>query len=254
MEMRSTFVQVGSIFSAFGWAFLFHLQVANAQTVGVTATVAIVSSKEKGDGKPNSSDVVVWLKPLSGSAKREREPPIQGSRSRFRLVQHHKRFDPHVMVVPLNSVVEFPNLDPFFHNVFSMYDGKRFDLGLYEAGATHNVTFDRLGVCFIFCNIHPEMSAVVVVLDTPYFAVSKSTGELSIPGVPPGRYLVSVWSERCQPGSITGFPREVTISESNASLGAIRLVEAGSLLSPHKNKYGYDYETPNPPIGIYDRR
>lgn len=252
--MRNTFVQVCLIFSALGWAFLFHLQLANAQTVSVSGTVIMVRSKQKGDGKPDSPDVVVWLKPLSGAARREPETRTPASRPRLRLVQQHKRFDPHVLVVPVSSVVEFPNLDPFFHNVFSMYDGTRFDLGLYEAGATHNVTFDRPGICFIFCNIHPEMSAVVMVLDTPYFAVSKSSGEFSIPGVPPGRYLVSVWSERCQPGSITGYPREVSISDSNASLGAIRLVAAGNLLSPHKNKYGYDYETPNPPTDIYDRR
>jgi len=65
-----------------------------------------------------------------------------------------------VLVVPVGSVVDFPNHDPFFHNVFSLFDGKRFDLGLYEAGATNSVRFDRLGVSFLFCNIHPEMSAV----------------------------------------------------------------------------------------------
>jgi len=252
--MRNTFVQVFLIFSALGWALPFHLQMANGQTVSVTGTVTIVRSKEKGEGRSDSQDVVVWLKPLSGSARREQETRTPASRPRLRLVQQHKRFDPHVLVVPVGFVVEFPNLDPFFHNVFSMYDGKRFDLGLYEAGATHDVTFDRPAVYFIFCNIHPEMSAVVMVLDTPYYAVSKNTGEFSIPGVPHGRYLVSVWSERSQPDSITGFPREVAISDSNASLGEIRLVEAGNLLSPHKNKYGYDYETPNPPTGLYDRR
>jgi plastocyanin len=252
--MRNTFVPFWSIFIAFGWAIPFHPQRAYAQAVSVTGTVTMVRSKQKGDGKPGSPDVVVWLKPLPGAAGREPEKWTPGSRPRLRLVQHRKRFDPHVMVVPLNSVVEFPNLDPFFHNVFSMFDGKRFDLGLYEAGTTHSVTFDRPGVCFIFCNIHPEMSAVVVVLDTPYFAVSKISGAFSISGVPAGHYLVSVWSERCEPGSIEGYPREVAISESNASLGAIRLVEAGNLLSPHKNKYGYDYETPDAPTGIYEPR
>ena len=252
--MRISFVPVRVIFSALSWAFLFHLQMAHAQTVSVTGTVTIVRNKQKGDGKPDSPDVVVWLKAITGGAGREQEKWTPPTHPRLRLVQRHKRFDPHILVVPINSVVEFPNLDPFFHNVFSMFDGKRFDLGLYEAGTTHNVTFDRPGICFIFCNIHPEMSAVVVVLDTPYYAVSKNSGEFSIPDVPRGRYLASVWSERCPPGSIAGFPREIAVSESDASLGAIRLVEAGDLLSPHKNKYGYDYITPNPPGPLYEQR
>ena len=76
-------------------------------------------------------------------------------------------FTPHILVVPVGSVVRFPNADPFFHNVFSLFDGKRFDLGLYEAGSTKEVTFSREGLSYIFCNIHPEMSAVVISLSTP---------------------------------------------------------------------------------------
>src|SRR5262249_46213265 len=156
--------------------------------------------------------------------------------------------------VPVGAVVEFPNRDPFFHNVFSMFDGKRFDLGLYEAGTTHSVLFDRPGVCFIFCNIHPEMSAVILVIDTPYYAVSNSGGAFNIPNVPPGRYMLSVWSERCSPEALRAMLREVTISAANPSLGTIRLTETGNLLFPHKNKYGADYDRPSPPGPLYDQR
>ena len=89
-----------------------------------------------------------------------------------RLVQKNKSFEPHILVVPAGSMVEFPNRDPFFHNVFSLFEGKRFDLGLYEAGTSRMVRFDRPGISYIFCNIHPEMSAVVITMATPLYAIS----------------------------------------------------------------------------------
>ena len=87
-------------------------------------------------------------------------------------MQKDKTFTPHLLVIPTGSTVDFPNLDPFFHNVFSEFNGKRFDLGLYESGSSRTVHFDHDGVSYIFCNIHPEMSAVIVTLSTPYFGVS----------------------------------------------------------------------------------
>ena len=110
---------------------------------------------------------MVWLSPI-GSHTPNRPFP----KRTLRLTQHNKSFEPHLLVVPVGAVVQFPNRDPFFHNVFSLFEGKRFDLGLYEAGTTRNVSFDRPGVSYIFCNIHAEMSAVVIALDTPYFGVS----------------------------------------------------------------------------------
>jgi hypothetical protein len=127
-----------------------------------------------------------------------------------------------------------------------MFDGKRFDLGLYEAGASHSVTFDRGGIVYIFCNIHPEMSAVVVVTDTPYYATSDKAGQFSISHVPPGRYLVTVWHERGKTEVTENFPRQVTITQENAMLPTIRLIDSGQLVAPHKNKYGHDYDQMSP--------
>jgi hypothetical protein len=162
-------------------------------------------------------------------------------------VQKNKRFTPHVLVVPVGSVVEFPNLDPFFHNVFSLFDGKRFDLGLYEAGSTRTVRFNAVGISYIFCNIHPEMSAVVVVVKTPYYGISNGLGEVSIRNLPPGRYELNVWHERCLPDTLKAAVREVVVPSDSPSLGEIRLAESGDLLKNHKNKYGRDYETPSSP-------
>ena len=91
-------------------------------------------------------------------------------------------------MIPAGGKVEFPNHDPFFHNVFSLFDGKRFDLGLYESGTTHFVQFDKPGISFIFCNIHAQMNAVVIALNTPYYAISdwrmaRSASRMSCPAV-----------------------------------------------------------------------
>jgi len=174
---------------------------------------------------------------VSGSAR-------TSSPTNFRIVQQHKRFEPHVLAIPVGSVVDFPNLDPFFHNVFSMFDGKRFDLGLYEAGASHSVTFDRPGIVYVFCNIHPEMSAVVIVIDSDYYAVSNKGGEFSISHVAPGRYLATVWHERGKVEATGGFPRQIAVSGETFVLPPIRLIDSGPLLIPHKNKYGRDYDSP----------
>ena len=229
------------------WCALFFVLEQNIQAqqnVTVTGIVSVVR-ETAGAGKLDSSNAVVWLK--AGGPNRN-SVDRSSARLHFRILQQHKRFDPHVLAVPVGSVIDFPNLDPFFHNVFSMFNGKRFDLGLYEAGASHSVTFDAPGICYIFCNIHPEMSAAVVVIDSPYFATSNRAGQFSIPNVVPGNYLLNVWHERGKADSPREFPRPVTISAENASLGMIRLVDAGELLANHKNKYGRDYEIPANPI------
>ena len=138
-------------------------------------------------------------------------------------------------------MVEFPNRDPFFHNVFSLFDGKRFDLGLYEAGSTRRVHFDRPGISYIFCNIHAQMSGVVIALDTPYYAISQRSGAFTIPAVPPGNYELQVWYEGSTPDVLKALARKITIPEGGVSLAAIHVLENTSLL-PHKNKYGQEYD------------
>jgi hypothetical protein len=149
--------------------------------------------------------------------------------------------------------VEFPNRDPFFHNVFSLFEGKRFDLGLYEAGSSRMVRFDRPGISYIFCNIHPQMSAVVLTLTTPLYAVSNVDGQLALAGVPYGRYILHIWSEGMGPENSQPFTREITIAEGASSLGTIRVPEANGERIAHKNKYGRDYDDPTPNNSIYNQ-
>lgn len=196
----------------------------------------------------NSSQVVIWLNPVGAPV------PVakQESGQIPKLVQKDKSFHPPLIVIPVGGKVEFPNRDPFFHNVFSLFEGKRFDLGLYEGGTTRLVQFDRPGISFIFCNIHAEMSAVVIALSTPYYAISNAKGDITLPGVPPGRYNVQVFHASVPPETLRAEQREVTLSSADSSLGNFSLAETDAL-SAHKNKYGRDYDRPDPNSPAYAR-
>jgi hypothetical protein len=176
---------------------------------------------------------VIWLKPVQPDAVLVPAP------GRFTLLQKNKMFTPHLLVVPVDSSVAFPNADPFFHNVFSLFDGKRFDLGLYEAGSTRSVAFSREGVSYIFCNIHSEMSAVVIALGTPFYSIADPRGIFHIEGVPDGDYSLHVWIEGQAQGSLDKLTRRVHVAGAAADLGDIR---AGSSRQQHLNKFGHPYE------------
>jgi plastocyanin len=208
--------------------------------VAVKARVIVEGQKRSSQRSGRSSDVVLWLTPAGGWAGSP--PRLQNVGLPPQLVQKNKQFEPHVLAVEVGSVVDFPNRDPFFHNVFSLFDGKRFDLGLYEAGSTRSVHFDRAGICYIFCNIHPQMSAIVVVVDTPYFAVSSSEGEVVMPQVPSGQYRLNLWEEHCSAKNLKEAARQVDVGLNGVSLGNIRLEESQELVMVHPNKYGRDYD------------
>jgi plastocyanin len=242
-----------TVLGALRWLAVACLCVVSAlgavQVSTVTAEVSVIrpGHQRKTSGSAAvASQVAVWLTPLDGAvlptgaaAPSAAKPP--------ELIQRNKSFEPHVLVVQVGTVVLFPNKDPLFHNIFSMYDGKRFDLGLYEAGTTRSVRFDRPGVSFLFCNIHAEMSAVVVAVETPYFALSDRSGHIAIPNVPDGRYQLHVWYERSLPESLAGLTKLVSISENSHSLGPIRVTENPDFTFAHKNKYGEDYVPPAAP-------
>ena len=217
--------------------FLVGAAICSAQNVSVTGKVVL-------EGSQSATQTVVWLAPL-GAADLMPLAPMHAT-----LTQKNKMFEPHLLVITRGTSVDFPNRDPWFHNVFSLFNGKRFDLGLYEAGSSRTVHFDREGVSFIFCNIHPEMSAVVVVLGSPYFALTNKEGEFDIAGVPAGRYTMHVWNEGAMPATLKALAREVQVSEEARNLGAIHLPVAGVTVA-HKNKYGQAYEPPSPNNPVY---
>jgi plastocyanin len=198
----------------------------------------------------DASKVVVWLTPLGNTTAPT--PAPQQSSQIPKLVQKNKSFQPSLVVIPAGGQVEFPNQDPFFHNVFSLFDGKRFDLGLYESGTTQFVKFDKPGISFIFCNIHAQMSAVVVALNTPYYAISNWRGEITIGDVVPGRYEMHVFHPSVSPEALHAVEREITVTPGDTFLGNFSLAES-NLELVHKNKYGRDYDRPDPDSPAYAR-
>jgi len=234
----------------FGWLILLvsWSLAAGAEESVLTGRVDLVVR----DGKAwhgGQGDTAVWLIPLAPSQL----SPTGDPKPLPRLVQKNKSFQPRVVILRAGTAVEFPNHDPFFHNVFSLFDGKRFDLGLYEAGGTRFVHFDKAGISYIFCNIHPEMSAVVVAVATPYYALTDRAGNVSIRGISPGRYMLHVWNERSLPGTADSVTRELTIAEGGASFGTITLPISAAPEAPHKNKYGRDYDPSAPSNPIYEQ-
>src|ERR1700693_4946240 len=197
----------------------------------------------------DASKVVVWLTPLGATPA---PPPLHQTGPIPQLVQKHKSFQPSLVVIPAGGQGEFPNKDPFFHNVFSLFDGKRFDLGLYESGTTQFVKFDKPGISFIFCNIHAQMSAVVIALDTPYYSISNWRGEISIANVVPGRYQMHVFHPSVSPEALHATDREITVTPGETFLGTITLTESDIDVA-HKTKYGRDYDRPDPDSPAYAR-
>ena len=141
-------------------------------------------------GRVPAVNAVVWLEVPNA--------PQEPQSGRVVLDQRNLMFSPHVLAVQVGTVVDFPNNDRVFHNVFSFRDGKRFDLGMYPVGAVRKVAFDRPGLSRIFCNIHPQMAAYVMAVDSPYFATSDQSGAFTIHGVPSGTYRYQAW----KPGSV----------------------------------------------------
>lgn len=147
------------------------------------------------NGAPGPRDVpdlrrgVVYLETAPRSAFDEREP------GRVVMDQRNERFVPHVLAVMLGTVVDFPNSDLTYHNVFSLSRAKRFDLGRYAAGKSKSVRMDRTGVVRVFCDIHSHMSAFILVFNHPFFSVTDTDGRFELPALPAGSYTVVGWYE-----------------------------------------------------------
>src|SRR5208283_2463316 len=129
-----------------------------------------------------------------------------------RVIQKDKLFDPHVLAIQVGTQVAFPNLDPIYHSAFSTFSGQIFDLGLYPPGTSRTVAFRHAGIVRVFCNIHPTMSAVIVVLKDPWFAVSDATGAFSIPNVPAGEYRMHVFHERASQKTLDALVRRIAVN------------------------------------------
>ena len=152
---------------------------------------------------PDARRAVVYLETAPRGAFETREPV------RLRMDQRNETFAPHVLAVTTGTIVDFPNNDSTYHNVFSLSLAKRFDLGRYARGRSKQVRFDRPGIVRVFCDIHSHMSAFILVFAHRYFAVTDADGRYRIDNVPPGTYAVSLWNE-----SIAVESRQITVPDS----------------------------------------
>lgn len=213
----------------FVWTFLVFAATAAA---GLAAQVS-GTIKVTGQGDRAPATIVVYAEPL--------DRPIPSKPGHFKLAQRDKSFQTRVLAIPAGSTVDFPNLDPIFHNVFSLSRPGSFDLGLYRAGASKSRVFAQPAHYRVFCNIHPQMMAVILVLPTPYFTQREGAGAFRL-DLPSGRYRVTAWSERASP-----VTTEIAVAEGDSSIPDLTLDESKYVELPHKNKFGQEY-----PKSAYD--
>jgi plastocyanin len=215
------------------------LCAATGSGAAVTGRVELTSSQDPNVRKHQDySGVVVWLEPVTGASA------LPQPARHAQMLQKNKTFIPHVLAVTVGTTVDFPNRDFIFHNAFSNYNGEPFDIGLYPPRTSKAIVFNRPGVVRVFCNIHPSMSAVIVVLKSPYFGVTDKVGTVRIVDVAPGAYRLHVFHERATEQTLDALTRTVDVPAGGIELPVIAVSESGYLQLPHKNKYGKDY----PPV------
>jgi plastocyanin len=228
--------------SAALFALLFACQYLAAATL--EGRVRLVDSSNSTRDKSEDSGVVVWLTTPEDSGP-------YAIRKHARMLQKDKKFLPHILAIETGTIVDFPNLDPIFHNAFSNYDGTIFDVALYPPGSSRQVRFDRPGIVRVFCNIHPSMSAIIVVVNSTYFTTTGRSGRFSIPSVEPGQYEIHFFHERSTPETLEKLTHTVVVADENLDLGVVAISEAGYLPVAHKNKYGRDYPPNSDDVNSY---
>jgi len=215
----------------------FSLALAGLDAAQISGTVQVRDSHVEAVAKNGDySGIVVSLQPVG-------QPAPAAPTAHAVMSQKNKTFMPHVLPVLAGSTIDFPNFDPIFHNAFSSYSGQVFDVGLYPPGKSRSVRFARPGVIRVFCNIHPSMSAVILVLSTPYFTKTSRDGSYSL-DVPPGTYDLNIFHERTPEQALQSLSRRIIVTDQAQKVQPITVSEAGYLPLPHKNKYGHDYKEP----------
>jgi plastocyanin len=234
--MRSALRAAAFLFPLAGMAAAPHaaLQEPSAASTGTVSgeVLLLLSDKTTAPG----AEAVLWL---PGAAAASSTP------AKLELAQKEKRFVPHVLAVSSGETVTFPNLDRIYHNVFSLTPGHEFDLGLYHRGTAKSQRFTGTGVVQVYCNIHAQMAANVVVVGAGPFTTSGADGRFELRGIPAGAFPLRVWHER-------GGEDERPVVVRAGGTTNVQVVLDASRYRPatHKNKHGNDY----PPVSLDDDR
>ena len=179
------------------------------------------------------ASAVVFLEPVIRPARYDRP---SGEPSSMSIAMRDREFIPHIQIVRVGGSVDFPNQDPFSHNVFSNTSLGEFDLGLYRRGATRAATFSRVGVYSIYCNIHASMVSFVVAVPTKAFARVSADGRFSMPDVPAGKYVLHVWHERT-----AEVVEPIDVPAAGVRTLSVALDTRGVPATAHLNKFGQAY-------------
>ncbi|MGH7616996.1 MAG: hypothetical protein ACREPM_07195 [Gemmatimonadaceae bacterium] len=189
----------------------------------------VVITERPGEVTEDVNNAVVYLEPAAGTKVK-----LQAATTSIAL--QARQFAPRVRIVTEGSKIEFPNQDPFNHNVFSKASQGPFDTDSYGKGKTKDNVFKSAGIYPIYCNVHPRMTAFVIAVKTPYFAQAGADGRFSIDKVPAGKYTMHVWHDRG--GEQTS---DLTVTASGLAGLKYELDARGYKYVQHKNKFGKDY-------------
>jgi len=196
---------------------------ASIKPIRVSASEVRVRVKlfepKSGQVLKDHSEVAVWLVPVLNFRRASQNTDLP----HYRITQRDKMFEPRLLVVPVGSVVEFRNSDPWFHSAFSFSNRSRFDLGPQPPGAHKIVRFNRAGLAYVFCNLHPQMEAAVLAVNSPYFGVSDKAGRISIGNVPPGRYYLHVWYENAPARVLNPIRHSIVLENESHSIPTISI-------------------------------
>lgn len=207
---------------------LLLLFAAPAGAEEIRGTVQLLAKGGKGPARgADVAQAVVYWEPAGGARVRPADAPLVMSTRK-------KQFTPRLLTVPRGSKVRFPNQDPILHNVFSVSPGNAFDLGLYRTGAGKEQTFDQSGVVRVFCNVHHDMVAYLLVLDTPHFASPRPDGSFILSGLPKGEGRLTVWHEQAEP-----WTADLQLPAGKPVAARVEVVRPR--VPPHLNKTGQSY-------------
>ncbi len=195
-----------------------------------TVSGQVVIQERPGDVTEDLANVVVFLEPAASGAY----PRVQGS-TKATMALDKRQFSPRVTVVLTGSTIEFPNRDPFSHNVFSKANGG-FDTGVFGRNKTKDQKFEDAGVYPLYCNVHPRMTAFVISLKTPWYTQAGVDGRFELAGIPAGEYRMTVWHDRA-----TSVTRDLSVPSTGVRDLRVNLDARGYKYAQHKNKFGKDY-------------